>query len=162
MLKWVKKWNKCPWWVLNRHSFISWHQKSSFILSPTQKSFRWWKKELIQLIFYNYCTRKLLPHDTMPHLRVEKSEGTSGMSLRLSPILLVCFHPNFRAVTIETTSACPIGHLRARPGHVGGLGARQASENIPQFNGDEAVEGKGDTHLLCIHLFSVHNLRGRV
>lgn len=51
-----------------------------------------------------------MPHDTMPHSRVEISEGTSGMTVRLSPFLSVCFDPNFRAVTIETTSVCQIGH----------------------------------------------------
>ncbi len=123
------------------------------------KVLRWWKNELIQLIFHNYCNRKLMPHDTMLHSREEISEGTCDC--KAFPFLSVCFDPNFRAVTIETTSVCQIGHW-GQGKHVGGLGARQVSENIPQFDRDKAVGGKGDAHILCIHLISVHNLRGRV
>lgn len=87
--------NKWLWRVLNAcHGIESYDTKShSFILSPTQKSFRWWKKELIRLIFQNYCSRKLMPHDTMPHLRVGISERASVMTARLFPFFIGLFLP---------------------------------------------------------------------
>lgn len=85
--------NKCLWRVLNAW-IVSHDTKShSFIFSPTQKSFRWWKKELIRLIFQNYCSRKLMPHDTMPHFRVGISERPSVMTARLFPFFIGLFLP---------------------------------------------------------------------
>ncbi len=146
--------------MLNRHSFISGHQTSSLIISPTQKSLRWWKNELIQLIFCNYCSRKLMPHDTMLHSREEISEGTCDC--KAFPFFIGLFWPKLQSGNHRNNFCVSNRSLRARLKHVGGLGARQVSENITQFDRDEAVGGKGDAHILCIHLISGHNLRGRV
>lgn len=117
--------------MVGGHGFISWHQTSSLILSPTQKSLRWWKKELIQLIFHNYCSRKLMPHDTMPHSRVEISEGTSGMTVSLSPFFIGLFWPKLQSGNHRNNFCVSNRSLKGKAGARGRIGSAPSFREHP-------------------------------